>query len=243
MVKRTFDLLFSLIGLFLLGPFLLFFAFLVWLQDFRSPFYISKRVGIKGKEFNLIKLRSMIVDADTSGVNSTSSNDSRITPIGNTIRRYKIDEIPQLLNVFLGQMSLVGPRPQVLSDVKLYTSEENSLLEIKPGITDFSSIIFADEGDILESSSDPDLKYNQIIRPWKSRLGLLYIKKRNFFLDIKIIIITVYSIIQRKKALLIISRLLLNIGAETKLVSISRRDNELLPYPPPGSDQVISERS
>ena len=185
----------------------------------------------------------MIVDADSSGVDSTSSNDSRITPIGNVIRRYKIDEIPQLINVVLGQMSLVGPRPQVLSDVKLYTSEENGLLKMKPGITDFSSIVFADEGDILEGSSDPDLKYNQIIRPWKSRFGLLYIQKRNFYLDIKIIIITLYSIIQRKKSLLIISKLLLNIGADTKLVNISRRNDELLPYPPPGSDKVVSERS
>ena len=184
MIKRCFDFFFSLLGLVFLSPILLTFSFLIWFQDYKSPFYISKRVGIGGKEISFIKLRSMVVDADSSGVDSTSSNDLRITPIGSIIRKYKIDEIPQLIHVILGDMSLVGPRPNVMSDVRIYTDKEKKLLDIRPGITDFSSIVFSDEGDILQDASDPDLRYNQIIRPWKSRLGILYIEKNSFFLDV-----------------------------------------------------------
>ena len=124
----------------------------------------------------------MIVKADQTGVDSTAGDDKRITPIGRLVRKLKLDELSQLWNVLKGDMSLVGPRPNVPREVALYTSDENKLLEIRPGITDLSSIIFADEGDILHGAEDPDLRYHQIIRPWKSRLGLLYVKKTGFIL-------------------------------------------------------------
>ena len=117
------------------------------------------------RNFKLLKIRSMISNADKSGVSSTSSNDSRITSIGKIIRKFKMDEILQLINVIRGEMSLVGPRPQILSEVKMYSDFEKNLLSIKPGITDFSSIIFSDEGDILKNSSDPNKDYNKLIRP------------------------------------------------------------------------------
>ena len=200
-MKRVFDAMSALIGLFVLSPILIVFLFLIWRQDYKSPFYIALRVGRFGKLFKMVKLRSMIADADKSGVNSTSGDDLRITRVGHVIRRYKLDEFSQLWNVLIGQMSLVGPRPQVKPDVDLYTSEERHLLDVRPGITDLASIVFSDESDILAGSDDPDLRYNQIIRPWKSRLGLLYIKKRSFFVDIYIIILTITAIISRPLAL------------------------------------------
>ena len=149
----------------------------------------------------MIKLRSMSVDADKSGVVSSSDNDIRITPIGQKIRRYKLDEFIQLWNVLIGDMSLVGPRPNVKDETDLYTDIEKELLSIRPGITDFSSIIFSDEGDILKEKDNPDLIYNQLIRPWKSRLGLIYIKNQSFLLDIKIIIYTMVAFISKQRAL------------------------------------------
>ena len=242
MIKRSLDILFSFFGFLLLAPILLVFSFLIWFQDYKSPFYVSKRVGLNGNLFNFIKLRSMVVGADSSGVDSTSSNDLRITPIGSTIRKYKIDEIPQLIHVLFGEMSLVGPRPNVTSDVSLYTQKEQELLTIRPGITDFSSIVFSDEGDILQDSSDPDLMYNQLIRPWKSRLGLLYIKERNILLDLKLIFLTVCSIFNRKFALKAISKILTELGASDKLSAVSKRDSKLEAYPPPGADEIVKKR-
>ena len=168
-------------------------SLLVFLQDFHKPIYIAMRVGKKRIPFRMIKLRSMIVDAEKSGVDSTSSDDKRITWIGRFIRKIKLDEITQLWNVLIGDMSLVGPRPNVEIDVSIYTEEECHLLNVRPGITDFSSIVFSDEGDILKNFSNPDLAYNQLIRPWKSRLGILYIENRSSWLDINLIFYTVVS--------------------------------------------------
>ena len=154
MTKRIFDFLVSIIGLLLLAPIILLFMLLVWLQDWHSPFYIAPRVGKNGVLFMMIKLRSMVINADKTGVDSTSNDDKRITMLGGIIRRYKLDEITQLLNVIIGKMSLVGPRPQVESDVLLYTKEEKKLLNEKPGITDFSSIIFSDEGKYNKENYD-----------------------------------------------------------------------------------------
>ncbi len=200
-MKRLFDIIFSFSGLLIISPVLLVFMYLIWRQDHHSPFYIAPRVGKNGKLFNMVKLRSMIVGADKTGVASTSAEDQRITGVGRIVRRYKLDELSQLWNVLLGQMSFVGPRPQVQKDVNLYTKEERRLLDVKPGITDFSSIVFSDEGDILAGYEDPDLRYNQIIRPWKSRLGLLYVEHQNMLLDIKLIILTIIAILSRPLAL------------------------------------------
>ena len=178
MIKRLVDILASLFGLLITSPILLPVMFLVWKEDKKSPFYIAPRSGRNGTIFKMVKLRSMVVDADKTGVDSTSGNDMRITPIGHKIRRYKLDELVQLWNVLIGDMSLVGPRPNVKTETDLYTDVEKKLLLVRPGITDFSSIVFSDEGEILEGRDNPDLAYNQLIRPWKSRLGLLYIKNQ-----------------------------------------------------------------
>lgn len=241
-MKRTFDLIISIAGLIAMSPVLAVFLVLIWLQDFHSPFYIAPRVGRNGKKFKMVKLRSMVIDADKSGVDSTSADDSRITWIGKIIRKYKLDEFSQLWNVLLGDMSLVGPRPNVENDVALYTEEERHLLDMKPGITDLASIVFSDEGDILEGSEDPDLKYNQVIRPWKSRLGLLYVKKTNFILDIIIILLTLVAIFSRRHALKGVCYILTMLNADPQIIEIAKREKDLVPFPPPGSDQVVMSR-
>ena len=241
-VKRTFDFVFAFLGLLLLSPVLVIFMLLVFFQDKSSPIYKAPRVGLNGKIFTMVKMRSMVVDADRTKVDSTSSDDLRITPIGQTIRKYKLDELMQLWNVFIGEMSLVGPRPNVERDVDLYTQEEKKILTIKPGITDLSSIVFSDEGDILEGSDDPDLLYNQIIRPWKSRLCLLYINHRNLFLDIKLIFWTVRSILSKDQVLGSIHKELIKISDDENLIEICKRDKKLYPYPPPGQDHIVNSR-
>ena len=187
MTKNLTDFFLSLLIIILIAPFLFIVLFLVYLQDFNSPFYVAKRVGRGGKLFKMYKIRSMIVGADLTGVDSTSSDDQRITKIGHFIRKFKVDELSQLINVILGNMSLVGPRPNVLRETNLYTTEEKLIPTIKPGITDFSSIVFSDEGEILEGSDDPDLDYNQLIRPWKSRLALIYVNQNLSFGSIYLI--------------------------------------------------------
>ena len=134
----------------MLAPVIFCFSFAVFLQDFHSPFYVAKRIGKDEKPFNMIKLRSMIINADQTGVASTSNDDKRITKVGHLIRRFKLDELVQLFNVLRGDMSLVGPRPNVKVETDLYSPEEKRLLTVRPGITDFSSIVFSDEGVILE---------------------------------------------------------------------------------------------
>ena len=241
-MKRLFDILISLLGLIILSPVLLVFMYLVYNQDKHSPFYVALRVGKDGLMFKMLKLRSMSVNADKSGVDSTSVDDVRITPVGHKIRRYKLDEFTQLWNVLIGDMSLVGPRPNVVSDTDLYTDIEKELLAVRPGITDFSSIVFSDEGEILEGKEDPDLSYNQLIRPWKSRLGLAYIENQSIFLDIQIIFYTVVAIISKSKALIWVAKKLNNLDVDADTVRVSKREADLFPFPPPGSDEIVSSR-
>ena len=237
-MKRLLDVFVSFFGLLFLSPVLLLFMLLIWLQDFRSPFYIAPRVRRRGQTFKMLKLRSMVVNADRLGGASTAVTDRRITWVGRLIRRYKLDEFSQLWNVLKGEMSLVGPRPQVQRDVDLYTEEEYRLFNAKPGITDFSSIVFSDEGDILKDSSDPDLKYNQVIRPWKSRLGLFYVKHQGAVLDVKLVLITLVAIISRPRALAGVQRLLRALGAEEQLIKVASRTEPLTPHPPPGMTTI-----
>ena len=241
-MKRFVDIIFSLLGLIVSSPIILPTLLLVWLQDYHSPFYIAPRVGKNGKIFSMVKLRSMVVNADKSGVDSTSANDNRITAVGRFIRRYKLDEMTQLWNVLKGDMSLVGPRPNVQRETELYTSVEQKLLSVRPGVTDLSSIVFSDEGDILEGHPDPDLAYNQLIRPWKSRLGLIYMNKSSLLLDFRIILITVKAIISRDDALQDIVKLLKTLNVEDEVLEIASRVSELAPYPPPGSDHIVQTR-
>ena len=242
MLKRFFDFFLALIGLLLFSPLLLICLLLIWLQDFHDPFYIAPRVGKDGKIFPMVKLRTMVVHADKSGVDSTSMDDKRITFVGQTVRRFKIDELTQLWNVFLGQMSLVGPRPQVERDVNIYTSEERHLLDVRPGITDFASIVFADEGSILAGREDPDLAYNQLIRPWKSRLGLLYVRHRTLWIDFKLIVATILAVLARNKALQMVCKMLVHLDADQELLTICSRNTELNPAPPPGADEIVQSR-
>ena len=242
MIKRLVDILASFFGLLITSPILLPVMFLVWKEDKKSPFYIAPRSGRNGTTFKMVKLRSMVVDADKSGVDSTSSNDIRITPIGHKIRRYKLDELIQLWNVLIGDMSLVGPRPNVKSETDLYTDVEKELLLVRPGITDFSSIVFSDEGEILEGKDNPDLAYNQLIRPWKSRLGLAYIENQSFLLDLQLIFYTIVAIISKPKALIWVAKKLNNLDVDVDTVRVSKREVNLFPFPPPGSDEIVSSR-
>jgi len=239
MIKRLFDILASLFGLLITSPILLLVMFLIWKEDKRSPFYIALRSGRNGATFNMVKLRSMLVGADKSGVDSTSSNDMRITPIGHKIRRYKLEKSTQLWNVLIGDMSLVGPRPNVKTETDLYTNVEKELLSVRPGITDFSSIVFSDEGEILEGKKDPDLAYNQLIRPWKSRLGLIYIENQSILLDLKLIIYTMVAIFSKQRALDWVVKELVILGVDIKVVKICKREEELYSFPPPGSNKVV----
>jgi len=241
-MKRVFDLIFSFLGLIFLFPIIIFASFGIYLQDKHSPFYIAKRTGKNNKNFNMIKLRSMIVNAEKTKVDSTSSNDPRITKIGKFIRKLKLDELSQLFNVFIGEMSLVGPRPNVKRETDIYTKVEKNLLKVKPGITDFASIIFSDESEILENVDDPDISYNQLIRPWKSRLGLFYIKKQSIQLDILIIIFTILSFFSREMSLIFVNKTLKKLNAPRDLCDLALRKKKLKPTPPPGSNKIVLKR-
>lgn len=242
-MKRLLDIIASFFGLLAFSPILLPVMFLVWRQDGCSPFYIASRVGKNEQLFNMVKLRSMVVNAESSGVDSTGANDMRITPVGHFIRNYKLDELTQLWNVLVGDMSLVGPRPNVKRETDLYTSDEKKLLFVRPGITDFSSIVFSDEGDILEDKEDPDLAYNQLIRPWKSRLGLIYIENRSIWIDLQLIYFTVIAILSKQKALNWVIDKLQSLGVDENVISVSRRVDDLVPFPPPGTDEIVSSRA
>lgn len=242
MLKRLFDVTASACGLVVASPVLLPVMFLVWLQDKHSPFYVAPRVGRNDRSFKMIKLRSMVINADKSGVDSTAANDNRITAVGQFIRRYKLDELTQLWNVLKGDMSLVGPRPNVKRETDLYTPVERKLLSVKPGITDISSIVFSDEGDILKDQVDPDIAYNQLIRPGKSLLGLIYIENQSFWLDVKLCFLTVIAIFSREKALAGIQKILIIINVPDDILLLAQRRQALVPRPPPGGDRIVTSR-
>ena len=191
-----------------------------------------KRVGLKFKPITVYKLRSMTTSQNTN-FQSTSDEDPRITKVGKIIRRYKIDEFVQFYNVLFGNISIVGPRPNVQDDVVKYTSLERKILSVKPGITDFSSIVFSDEGSILKNSENPDLDYNKFIIPWKSRLAILYIENMSITIDIKLIFLTFYNLINRKKTLIYLNSILREITSDQELLKISLRESELYEKEPP----------
>ena len=237
--KRIFDLSISIPVFLFISPILLIFCVSVYIYDKGNPIYVAKRVGLNGKVFRIFKIRTMVIDADKIGGTSTSKSDARILPIGKTIRKLKLDEFAQFLNVINGTMSIVGPRPNTVMDCSYYSNKEKNLLTISPGITDYSSIIFADEGEIISKFKDPDLAYNQLIRPWKSRLGLFYVSKNDLITDFKLILLTFLNFLSRKKTLKLLSRLLIKNGAPTALYDIARRETKLIPTPPPGFNAVI----
>jgi lipopolysaccharide/colanic/teichoic acid biosynthesis glycosyltransferase len=182
----------------------------------------------------MIKLRSMVVNADKNGVSSTAGDDRRITLIGAVVRRCKLDELMQLVNVVKGDMSLVGPRPQVLKGgVDRYTAEEMRILTVRPGITDFASIVFSDESEILRGSSNPDALYNEIIRPWKSRLALSYVENQTLWLDVQLIFTTILALFSRRRATKSVESMLLKMNADPRLIRVASRIEPLYFYPPP----------
>ena len=241
-MKRLFDIVVGLTLLILASPILIVFCILIWLQDYHSPFYMAPRVGRGERLFTMVKLRSMIVNADKSGVDSTAVDDKRITRVGELIRKFKLDELTQLINVVKGDMSVVGPRPNVKRETDLYTAEEKRLLSVRPGITDPASIVFSDEGDILEGSADPDLDYNQLIRPGKGHLSLFYIDRRSSTRDIRIMWLTATAILDRRRALAGVVDMLKALDAPELLVEMARRERPLTPTPPPGATHVVADR-
>ncbi len=238
-MKRLIDITLSLAALPLALALGLPFAIAIWLGDRQSPIYGGTRVGKDWKPYRQYKLRSMIVDAEKSRIYATPKNDSRITPIGRFIRHYKLDEWPQLWNVLRGEMSLVGPRPNTLHECRMYSAEEKRILSITPGITDVASIVFSDEQSIINGSSDPNLAYHQLVRPWKSRYCLLYVERRTLLVDLELIAFTVLLFFSRTLALTCLQHVLRRMGAGPDLLSIARRESPLVPFPPPGMTTVV----
>ena len=195
-VIRFFDFILSLVGLVVLAP--IFIVLAIWIKtDSKGPvFYKQVRVGKNGKDFGLFKFRSMVVDADKKGLITVGGRDPRITRSGYFIRKYKLDELPQLINVLVGDMSLVGPRPEVRKYVELYDDEQNKVLSVKPGITDYASIEYMDENEILGKSTDPEKTYIEEIMPEKIKYNMKYIKNRSLIEYFKIIFLTVLKIIR-----------------------------------------------
>jgi lipopolysaccharide/colanic/teichoic acid biosynthesis glycosyltransferase len=193
-VKRALDIAAATAGLLLLSPVLAVIAAAVTIESRGPVFYRGERIGVGGRPFRMLKFRTMVSDAERRGGTSTSDSDPRITRVGRLLRRGKLDELPQLLNVLWGEMSLVGPRPQVAHDVAKYTPAERALLSVRPGMTDYASIRFRDEGRILEGEADPDEAYIRLIRPEKIRLGLQYVESASLAVDLKILAKTVIAV-------------------------------------------------
>lgn len=197
MLKRAFDFLSSLIGLVLLSPVLATIAILIKREDGGPVFYRGVRVGRFGKPFRIFKFRTMVLNAEKMGGPSTADDDPRITKMGKLIRKFKLDELPQLLSVLKGEMSIVGPRPEVQMYVDMFTEEEKAILSVRPGITDWASIWNPDEGAVLAGSPDPEKTYMEKIRPEKIRLQLKYVRERSFWVDLKIIFKTLKTVVHR----------------------------------------------
>ena len=196
MAKRLFDFILSLFGIIFLFPFLIVPAILIPLDSKGGIFYKQTRVGRYNKDFKLFKFRTMKVKSDKSGLLTTSSRDPRITKIGYYLRKFKIDEMPQLINVLVGDMSLVGPRPEVRKYVDLYTQDQMKVLDHRPGVTDISSIKYSNENRILESVSNPEKYYIEEIMQDKLKLNIAYLENRNLISDIITIFKTFMKILK-----------------------------------------------
>lgn len=193
-MKRAFDILASFFGLIVLSPLFIIVSILIMIDSRGGVFYRQVRVGRGGKDFRLYKFRSMRTGSDKKGLITIGGRDSRITRIGYYLRKYKIDELPQLINVLIGDMSFVGPRPEVRRYVNLYTADQLKVLDVRPGITDVASIKYRNENEILGSVENPDEYYINTIMPDKLTLNIDYLNRRTFLSDIKVIIRTVIPI-------------------------------------------------
>ncbi|MEX6493822.1 sugar transferase [Fusobacterium animalis] len=195
MSKRIFDIMISFVGLVILFPFILIIALLIKIDSKGPVFFKQIRVTKNGKEFKIFKYRTMRVGSDKYS-QITVGKDDRITKIGSFLRKYKLDEIPQLINVLIGDMSLVGPRPEVPKYVALYTDEQKEILKVRAGITDYASIEFSNENDLLASEEDPEKVYIEKIMPKKIELNKKYLSEVSILTDIKIILLTIKKILK-----------------------------------------------
>lgn len=219
MLKRILDLAVAIPATLLSAPVILVLMLMIWAQDRSNPLYIPRRIGKNGKPFPLFKLRTMIVDADKTGVDTTVKGDNRLLPFAETMRRYKLDELPQFWNVVLGDMSVVGPRPNVIREVEKYTEEERRMLTVRPGLTDFASIVFSDLAERLAGAEDANLAYERDIRPWKSRLALFYVDRHTIPMDVFLIAATALSVVNRPSAKRMICTQLKKYNAPSDLVA------------------------
>lgn len=195
MSKRIFDIVISFVGLLILFPFFLIIALLIKIDSKGPVFFKQIRITKGGKEFKIFKYRTMKVGLDKYS-QITVGKDDRITKVGSFLRKYKLDEIPQLINVLIGDMSLVGPRPEVPKYVALYTDEQKEILKVRAGITDYASIEFSDENDLLASEEDPEKAYIEKIMPKKIELNKKYLSEISILTDIKIILLTIKKILK-----------------------------------------------
>lgn len=186
-LKRSYDFIFSVLGLLALSPVLLLIGLLIKCLDRGPVFFRQRRVGLRGAPFSIWKFRTMIVNADKTGVSVTKDGDARVTPIGRVLRKFKLDELPQLINVAKGEMSLVGPRPEVPRYVARYTDQQKKVLELKPGITDLATLAFRHEEELLKSADDLENFYLSFCVPKKIELNLRYAQRANLWQDTKII--------------------------------------------------------
>lgn len=196
-MKRLFDIISSGCGLIVLSP--IFIVIAIWVKlDSKGPvFYRQIRVGKDNKDFRLFKFRSMKIGADRQGLITVGGRDPRVTRSGYYIRKYKLDELPQLINVFIGDMSVVGPRPEVRKYVDLYTPEQMRVLSVRPGITDLASIRYRNENELLEIVDDPETYYREVIMQDKLKINLEYVDNRSFLGDIKLIFATLYAVVAK----------------------------------------------
>ncbi len=197
-MKRIIDILLSFIVLVLGMPFYLIIGMLIALDTKGRVLYKQSRVGRNNVDFELYKFRTMCVDADQGSLITVGTHDARITRVGAFLRRFKIDEVPQFFNILKGEMSIVGPRPEVRKYVDMYTPEQMRVLSVRPGLTDYASIRYVNENEILAASSDPERTYIEDIMPDKLNLNLKYIDEQSFWTDVKIILQTIIAIINRK---------------------------------------------
>jgi len=195
MLKRLFDILASSLGLLLLGPLFLCLAIAVKVDSSGPVFYRQIRIGRNQRSFSLFKFRSMAIGSDAKGLLTVGGRDSRITRVGYFIRKYKLDELPQLINVFKGDMSLVGPRPEVPRYVAMYSADQLRVLSVRPGITDYASLKYFSENEMLAASANPEKTYIEEIMPAKLKINLEYVDNRSIFTDIKIVLLTLAKIL------------------------------------------------
>jgi lipopolysaccharide/colanic/teichoic acid biosynthesis glycosyltransferase len=197
MLKRTFDLVVALFFIFILSPFLILIAIAIKLDSKGTVFYLQERIGLNEKPFKIFKFRTMKPNSDKLGLLTIGQNDARITPVGRFLRNTKLDELPQLFNVVLGDMSIVGPRPEVKKYVELYNPEQKRVLRVQPGITDYASIEYANESELLQKHNNPEEAYIKVIMPHKLELNLFYINHKSLKTDLSIIFATLYRLIKR----------------------------------------------